>query len=960
MPLTDPAVPAALLEGIQDPFYTVDASWRYTSVNQAAVSLMGVPREALLGQSLWALLSEAQHDALSGPFYRVMSTRQPQRFEVYLPGLDLWEDIDAFPLADGIGVLFRDITPRKTAELREQALTDLSRALARAVTEAEVLEATLTVGFSTFGAFAGHVYRLSGEGEHLILAGQRGFEELFIQPWQQVPLTVGTPITDTVRDGRPRFLTETMFVEQYPAMASHWQAATHQIVTLPLQVAEQPFGVIGLTFQEPGVFSAEEQRFLQTLADLCAGALERSRLSALERARFHRQQYLVEISDLLTSTLEPKVVLHHLAHLAVGHLADWCTVFLPNGDALEPAVVAHIHPEKIEALKGALHRWPIRVDADLGAGKAFRTGQPELIEWIDYEALRGVIPAEVLEEIERSCMRSVIDVPLIAQGRVLGVLEFVSTRKDRRYTQDDVNFAFDLAKRAAAALDNALLHEQASVSERRFRSLVETSSQMVWQCSLDGVFTEPQTQWEEFTGQADAQYRGWGWLAAVHPADQSMVREAWTRSVETQQPYQLEYRLKRRDGQYRVMRARAELVRDNTGVPREWMGVHQDVTERHQAQAALREREARYRALVEHAVVGVALVAPDGTFLEINPACATMLGRTPAQLRQLSVLDVTYPEDRAETTLTLQGLRSGEMDAFTLTKRYLRPDGSLVWSSSSMSAVRSARGEAQYFVAVLVDITEQQRLQEELLAWQKTLEEQVRERTLALIHANQELEAFAYSVSHDLRAPVRHITGYLGLARRALGADSDPKVDRYLSVAEGAAERMDVLINAMLTLAKTSMQPLRQGPVDLNELVHRAQQDLESAIGGRHVRWEIAPLPRVIGDHATLQQVIMNLLSNAVKYTTLRDEAVIRVWAEENPQEWEVFVQDNGAGFDPKYQQRLFGVFQRLHRAVEFEGIGVGLANVRRIVQRHGGRVWAHGKPDEGALFAFSLPCSQP
>lgn len=129
MPLTDPAVPAALLEGIQDPFYTVDASWRYTSVNQAAVSLMGVPREALLGQSLWALLSEAQHDALSGPFYRVMSTRQPQRFEVYLPGLDLWEDIDAFPLADGIGVLFRDITPRKTAELREQALTDLEPCL---------------------------------------------------------------------------------------------------------------------------------------------------------------------------------------------------------------------------------------------------------------------------------------------------------------------------------------------------------------------------------------------------------------------------------------------------------------------------------------------------------------------------------------------------------------------------------------------------------------------------------------------------------------------------------------------------------------------------------------------------------------------------------------------------------------------------------------------------------------
>jgi signal transduction histidine kinase len=222
--------------------------------------------------------------------------------------------------------------------------------------------------------------------------------------------------------------------------------------------------------------------------------------------------------------------------------------------------------------------------------------------------------------------------------------------------------------------------------------------------------------------------------------------------------------------------------------------------------------------------------------------------------------------------------------------------------------------------------------------------------------ANEELEAFAYSVSHDLRTPVRHVMSFNGLLRTQLGTGLDAKAARYLTIVDEAAGRMNTLIDAMLNLSRTSRLPLRLGPVDLGELVGSVRTELEPDVLERAVEWRVAPLPLVHGDHDTLRQVMTNLLDNALKYTRTREVARIEVWAEERPQAWVVCVRDNGVGFDPRYGNKLFGVFQRLHRAEEFEGTGVGLANVRRIITRHGGRVSAEGQPGEGATFRFTLP----
>ncbi|UQN08988.1 ATP-binding protein [Deinococcus sp. QL22] len=226
--------------------------------------------------------------------------------------------------------------------------------------------------------------------------------------------------------------------------------------------------------------------------------------------------------------------------------------------------------------------------------------------------------------------------------------------------------------------------------------------------------------------------------------------------------------------------------------------------------------------------------------------------------------------------------------------------------------------------------------------------------------ANEELEAFAYSVSHDLRTPVRHIKSFNDLLRKKLDphAQSDAQITRYLSIVDTAATQMNTLIDAMLDLSRTSRQPLLIQLVDLENLVMAARSELEPETPEQRVVWTVQPLPLVEADHITLRQVMVNLLSNALKYSRTRPEAQIEIWAEERPQEWAVFVRDNGVGFDPRYVDKVFGVFQRLHRQEEFEGTGIGLANVRRIITRHGGTVFAQGSLGEGATFGFTLPRS--
>lgn len=253
-------------------------------------------------------------------------------------------------------------------------------------------------------------------------------------------------------------------------------------------------------------------------------------------------------------------------------------------------------------------------------------------------------------------------------------------------------------------------------------------------------------------------------------------------------------------------------------------------------------------------------------------------------------------------------------------------------------------------------LAERERLREELITLNTELEGKVEQRTAALEASNKELEAFSYSVSHDLRAPLRHISGYVELLNKRFREDLPEKAWHYLNEVTDSAGHMGILIDDLLRFSRTSRQDLRRADMDMNAVVHKALEMLKPATEGRKISWMVADLPRVFGDSSLLQQVWVNLLENAVKYTRGKDEAKVEVGCTRLDDQWEFFVRDNGVGFDMQYVHKLFGVFQRLHSVAQFEGTGIGLANVQRIVNKHGGRVRAEGTPDEGASFYFTIP----
>ncbi len=313
------------------------------------------------------------------------------------------------------------------------------------------------------------------------------------------------------------------------------------------------------------------------------------------------------------------------------------------------------------------------------------------------------------------------------------------------------------------------------------------------------------------------------------------------------------------------------------------------------------------------------------------------------------------------------------MASWIYADRYiLRPINSLVASTrrvasgdlSARSGVAHASVELVQLVRAFDEMatslqrqrSEMEHAQKEIALLNETLEGRVSERTAQLAELNRQLEAFSYSVSHDLRAPLRHISAFLALLQSESGSTFTEDAHHYLKHISDAITRMNAMVEDLLSFARMSREELCREMVAMADLVQEVRREMSSDTDGRNIRWDIQPLPQAFVDRNMFKQVWTNLLSNAVKYTRPRPEAEISIGCRDHQAETEYYVRDNGAGFDMKYADKLFGVFQRLHSDEEFEGTGIGLANVQRIVSRHGGKTWAQGEVDQGAIFWFSLP----
>lgn len=385
------------------------------------------------------------------------------------------------------------------------------------------------------------------------------------------------------------------------------------------------------------------------------------------------------------------------------------------------------------------------------------------------------------------------------------------------------------------------------------------------------------------------------------------------------------------------------------------------------------------RTILANAAYCIISVAPDGVVTSFNPAAERLLGYTAEEVAGKQTPALWHDAQEMAQHARFLSSELGEkispgFEVFAARPRrglpeerewtLTRKDGTRVPANLSVTALRDEGGNIAGFVGLIYDLTERKQREAEIHQLNQELEQRVAERTAQLTEANKELEAFAYSVSHDLRSPLRHIDGFLGLLKEQAGDSFDAQSEHYMDTIAKSVKRMGELIDDLLSFSRMGRQEMTRAPVDLGALVDEVIHEFEPEAEHRSVDWRIGELPVVFGDCAMLRVVLANLISNALKFTQTREQTIIEIGAlEDEPgheNETVVFVRDNGVGFDMRYANKLFGVFERLHSFKEFEGTGIGLANVNRVISRNGGTTWAEGKVGVGATFYFSLPRERP
>ena len=378
------------------------------------------------------------------------------------------------------------------------------------------------------------------------------------------------------------------------------------------------------------------------------------------------------------------------------------------------------------------------------------------------------------------------------------------------------------------------------------------------------------------------------------------------------------------------------------------------VRRRRKAEASLRDSEDLFRSYFEHALIAMAITSPEKGWVVANEALCKLLGYSLEELRATTWSRLTHPDDLAADLAQFERMLAGEIDGYSLEKRFIRKDGGVVDTILSVRLIHRGEGASREVLAQLQDITARRTAEREVLRINADLENRVHVRTAELEQANRELESFSYSASHDLRTPLRALNGYAHILRSEeadrLSADGRQMLERiWLN-----AEKMGVLIDELLQFARLSRHEMKTDRVDMRALAADVCAELRSEYPKAAIH--IAPLPPAAGDATLLRQVWQNLAANALKFSSKREQPEIRIDAEAAAGEIVYRIADNGAGFDMAHAGRLFDVFQRMHDEREFPGTGAGLAIVKRIVARHGGRVWAEAEPDRGATFYFTLP----
>ena len=497
------------------------------------------------------------------------------------------------------------------------------------------------------------------------------------------------------------------------------------------------------------------------------------------------------------------------------------------------------------------------------------------------------------------------------------------------------------------------LESELKRNEAMLESILDNTPSVIFLKDLDGRYLFVNRRFVEVAGLSRAQITGKK-AGEIVRQDLAEAADNHFRTVmETGKPVEFEETVMHPDGPRQHLAVKFPL-RNAEGKIYAMAGISTDITERQRFEQLLKDSEERLRLLVDNIKdYAIILLDTEGRMVRCNSGAAKILGYTAEEFTGEHISRM-YPAEQTRDGVPEKQLAKAAAEGRCEDEGWrIRKDGSQFWANTVVTAIRDSAANLKGFACIAGDLT-RQKMAEHML---KQLNQSLRHQAAELENTNRELEAFSYSVSHDLRSPLRHIDGFVDLLRKHGGEKLDDRGKRYLNIIADSARQMGCLIDDLLVFSRMGRSEMRHTAVSPNALVHEAVESAKNDVNGRNIVWNIQNLPDVEADPSMLRQVWVNLINNAVKYTRNRDEAHIDVgWTANGSEEYVFFVRDNGVGFDMQYVNKLFGVFQRLHRAEEFEGTGIGLANVRRIVTRHGGRTWAEGKLNEGATIYFTLP----
>ncbi|MEM7106967.1 MAG: PAS domain S-box protein [Bacteroidota bacterium] len=380
----------------------------------------------------------------------------------------------------------------------------------------------------------------------------------------------------------------------------------------------------------------------------------------------------------------------------------------------------------------------------------------------------------------------------------------------------------------------------------------------------------------------------------------------------------------------------------------------EDVTEERELSNKIRQNEQRFRSVMRHSAIGMALVSTEGVFLDANEALTDILGYTNEELLQLSFQEITHPDDLEKDVANITAMLNHEIQTYEIIKRYFNRSGEMVWAQLNVSAAYTAdtnERQVQFFISQIQDVTQKIKIEEERKNAKELLEAQIKKRTIELKAANKELEAFSYSVSHDLRSPLRSINGFSQALLEDYQHSMDETAQEYLDRICKAANRMGALIDDLLALSRISRRELVIEDLNISAM---AADTLNLMDINKQPEIKIMPDMHMQGDRSLIAIALDNLIGNAIKYSSKEAHPKVEILSNTIEGEKMIIVRDNGVGFDMQHAKKLFGAFQRLHHKSDFEGTGIGLATVQRIINLHGGRIWAESKSGEGSTFYFT------